>query len=85
VTDGSRPESLPQVHRALAVDYDVTADYIEQHLVFIAVGDGGRKLLGVYGLIPDPPSRGERGVPRLHGGDVEPGRPRESSPRLRPG
>jgi GNAT superfamily N-acetyltransferase len=80
VTEGSRPESLPQIRRALAqdaeqltalvrasdayrgiyasalVDYEVTAAYIEQHLVYVVVGEGGPKLLGVYGLILDPPS-----------------------------
>jgi GNAT superfamily N-acetyltransferase len=36
-------------------DYQVTVDYIEQHRVFIAVDPVGQDLLGVYGLVLDPP------------------------------
>ena len=37
------------------VDYRVTADYIELHRVFVAVDRNGHDLLGVYGLVLDPP------------------------------
>lgn len=37
------------------VDYQVTVDYIEMHHVFVAVDRNRHDLLGVYGLLLDPP------------------------------
>jgi GNAT superfamily N-acetyltransferase len=37
------------------IDYQVTGDYIELHHVFAAVDRNGDDLLGVYGLVLDPP------------------------------
>lgn len=37
------------------VGYQVTAGYIELHQVFVAVDRDGHDLLGVYGLVLDPP------------------------------
>lgn len=35
--------------------YQVTADYIEAHRVFVALDRNGDDLLGMYGLVLDPP------------------------------
>lgn len=56
LTDLVRGSDAYQGEYALAlVDFQVTAEYIEEHRVFIAVDAEGRELLGGYGLELDPP------------------------------